>query len=514
MQASQQDCIHYVCSVEGVEESALDPSTYGTKEDPNYNGPPAQTFPFLLDDFQKLSISCIERKESVLVAAHTSAGKTAVAEYACAVCLRDRQKIVYTAPIKALSNQKYREFESKFNEQGEGTVGLMTGDVTIHPHAPIIVMTTEILRSMLYRASEMLDEIAWVVFDEVHYMQDRERGVVWEETIIILPHEIRMVFLSATLPNSKEFAEWIAHLHFQPCHVVYTEKRPVPLKHYGYVQGGDLMLTLVDSKTGAFKPEVFDELMSKFKRNKDGNQKSRGIEEDERGRWKKEGPFSSRSDDLCKMVHLFQTKDFLPVIIFCFGKRLAEQNASHIVDVLDLTNNEEKEQIDYLFDKAIGGLSSSDRSLPVLDNVRGIVRRGVGIHHSGMLPLLKEVTEILFQESFIKVLCATETFAMGLNMPARTVLFTSLKKYDGIENRTILPSEYIQMSGRAGRRGKDKRGYVVVMLDESVKKEEYKELLMGKVTPLQSSFRLSYYTLLNLLQKVEGASILGSNFDG
>jgi len=488
-----------VCNAEGYEEEPLDRRIYGTKEDPCYTGPSAQTFPFDLDNFQRLAIACVERGESVLVAAHTSAGKTAVAEYACAVGLRDKQKVVYTSPIKALSNQKFREFEEKFRSFGEGTVGLMTGDATINPNAPIIVMTTEILRSMLYRASQMLNEIAWVIFDEVHYMQDRKRGVVWEETIIILPHEIRTVFLSATLPNAKEFAEWIAHLHRQPCHVVYTEFRPIPLKHYGYAQGGEIMQTLVDTRTGAFKADAFHLLMSHFKSAKE--KKTAEME----GRWKKaETTASARYDDIRKLINLFRTQDFLPVIVFCFGRRAAEQNAAAILEVMDLTNEDEKVQVDFVFDRAINNLSSSDRALPVIENVKRMVRRGIGVHHSGMLPLLKEITEILFQESLVKVLCTTETFAMGLNMPARTVLFTSLNKFDGIENRMMLPGEYVQMSGRAGRRGKDVRGFVVVILDEFVKREDLKELLMGKVSPLQSSFRLSYYTLLNLLQKVEG----------
>jgi len=505
METSKQ-CVHFVCDVDGNQDQQMDAGVYGTKELPNYTGPAAVDFNFDLDAFQKIAISCVERRESVLVAAHTSAGKTVAAEYACAVGLREKQKVVYTAPIKALSNQKYREFEEKFRQHGEGTVGLMTGDVTINPHAPIIVMTTEILRSMLYRASEMLDEIAWVIFDEVHYMQDRERGVVWEETIIILPHEIRMVFLSATLPNAKQFAEWVTNIHSQPCHVVYTEYRPTPLRHYGYPQGGDSMHILVDSKDGLFKPEAFDDLMVNLRESKDRIHKSRRIEEDERGRWKKanQASGSSKGDDLLKLVNMFRLKDLLPAIVFCFGKRIAEQNATTIIESMDLTTPEEKEQIDFLFDKAVSSLSEADRSLPVIENIKGVVRRGVGIHHSGMLPLLKEITEILFQESFVKVLCATETFAMGLNMPARTVLFTSLRKYDGIENRMMSSGEYIQMSGRAGRRGKDKKGFVIIMLDEYTTKDECRELLMGHAAPLQSSFRLSYYTLLNLLQKVEG----------
>ena len=203
----------------------------------------ARTYPFTLDPFQDTAISCIDRNESVLVSAHTSAGKTVVAEYAIAQSLRDKQRVIYTSPIKALSNQKFRELQAIF-----GDVGLMTGDVTINPDAGCLVMTTEILRSMLYRGSEVMREVAWVVFDEVHYMRDKSRGVVWEETIILLPDKVHYVFLSATIPNAMEFAEWIVKIHNQPCHVVYTDFRPTPLQHYLFPAGGDGIHLVVDEK--------------------------------------------------------------------------------------------------------------------------------------------------------------------------------------------------------------------------------------------------------------------------
>ena len=212
--------------------------------------PPSRSWPFELDPFQRTSVYCIERSESVLVSAHTSAGKTIVAEYAIAQALRDGQRVVYTSPIKALSNQKYREFSAEF-----GDVGLMTGDVTINPSASCLVMTTEILRSMLYRGSEIMREVAWVVFDEIHYMRDKERGVVWEETIILLPRKVHYVFLSATIPNAMQFAEWIAHIHAQPCHVVYTDFRPTPLQHYLFPEGGQGIHLVVDEK-GVFREDT------------------------------------------------------------------------------------------------------------------------------------------------------------------------------------------------------------------------------------------------------------------
>ncbi|KAI5289158.1 ATP-dependent RNA helicase mtr4 [Ascosphaera aggregata] len=217
---------------------------------------PARTWPFTLDPFQQVSIASIERGESVLVSAHTSAGKTVVAEYAIAQCLKNNQRVIYTSPIKALSNQKYREFAAEF-----GDVGLMTGDVTINPTATCLVMTTEILRSMLYRGSEIMREVAWVVFDEIHYMRDKTRGVVWEETIILLPDKVRYVFLSATIPNAMQFAEWIVKIHNQPCHVVYTDFRPTPLQHYFFPAGGEGIHLIVDEK-GVFREENFQKAMT------------------------------------------------------------------------------------------------------------------------------------------------------------------------------------------------------------------------------------------------------------
>ncbi len=231
---------------------------------------PAKTYKFSLDAFQRESIKCLERRESVLVAAHTSAGKTAIAEYAIAMAFRDKQRVIYTSPIKALSNQKFRELEAEFKD-----VGLMTGDVTINKNASCLVMTTEILRSMLYRGSEVVREVAWVIFDEVHYMRDKSRGVVWEETIILVPKNVRFVFLSATIPNAREFSEWIAHLKNQPCHTVYTDTRPVPLQHYIFPVGGEGLHLVVDDK-GEFRAEAFEQVLSELGSSSGGNGGGRG----------------------------------------------------------------------------------------------------------------------------------------------------------------------------------------------------------------------------------------------
>lgn len=281
-------CVHEV-AVPGGYTSTKDEKLYGTLSNPEFNGEMAKTYKFELDPFQKVSVACLERNESVLVSAHTSAGKTAVAEYAIAMAFRDKQRVIYTSPLKALSNQKYRELHHEFQD-----VGLMTGDVTLSPNASCLVMTTEILRGMLYRGSEILKEVAWVIFDEIHYMKDRERGVVWEESIIFLPPEIKMVFLSATMSNATEFAEWICHLHKQPCHVVYTDFRPTPLQHYVFPMGGAGLYLVVDENE-QFREDNFMKLQDTFTKQKvgDGNKSSNGKGS---GRIAKAGNASGGSD--------------------------------------------------------------------------------------------------------------------------------------------------------------------------------------------------------------------------
>eukprot|EP01134_Creolimax_fragrantissima_P002946 CFRG2946T1 len=447
---------------------------------------PAKTYPFTLDTFQSQAIKCLERNESVLVSAHTSAGKTVVAEYAIAMALRDKQRVIYTTPIKALSNQKFREFTEEF-----GDVGLMTGDVTINPNSSCLVMTTEILRSMLYRGSEVMREVGWVVFDEVHYMRDKERGVVWEETLILLPDNVHHVFLSATIPNAIDFAKWICQLHNQPCHVVYTDYRPTPLQHYLFPGGGDGLYLVVDEH-GTFKDANFNKAMAALTDQKDN---APGSSAGGKGKAKQKGTAS----DIYKIVKMIMDKSYQPVIVFSFSKRECEAYALQL-SKLDFNTDEDREVVDQIFANALEGLSEDDRKLPQVEHIKPLLRRGIGIHHGGLLPLLKEVIEILFQEGLIKALFATETFAMGLNMPARTVVFTSVRKFDGKEMRWVSGGEYIQMSGRAGRRGLDKQGIVIQMVDEKMEPDVAMSLLKGEADKLTSAFHITYNMLLNLLR--------------
>lgn len=460
----------------------------------------ARTYSFTLDPFQQLSVACIERNESVLVSAHTSAGKTVVAEYAIAKALKDRQRVIYTSPIKALSNQKYREMCEIF----DGDVGLMTGDVTINSTASCLVMTTEILRSMLYRGSEVMREVSWVIFDEIHYMRDKERGVVWEETLILLPDSVRFVFLSATIPNAKQFARWICDLHRQPCHVIYTSYRPTPLQHYLFPTGADGIFLAVDEK-GCFREDNFQRALAVFGANGgdgDSGESVLGAKTAPPKRIRPQSNGTGQQSDISKIITMIMSKGLTPAIVFSFSKKECEKLAMQ-VSRLEFNGPEERKLVADVFSNAMESLSEEDRLLPQIESILPLLKNGIGIHHSGLLPILKEVIEILFQEGLLKLLFATETFSIGLNMPARTVVFTSARKFDGKDFRWISGGEYIQMSGRAGRRGLDARGIVILMIEEKMDPSVAKGMLKGQSDYLNSAFHLSYNMILNLM-RVEG----------
>ncbi|KAI5185104.1 ATP-dependent RNA helicase DOB1 [Nematocida homosporus] len=457
------------------------------------------TYPFQLDRFQELALQCLERDESVLVSAHTSAGKTLIAEYAIHLSILRKQRVIYTSPIKALSNQKYRELNEKF-----GDVGLMTGDVTLNPDSTCIVMTTEILRNMIYRGTEILRETHFVVFDEVHYMRDRERGVVWEESIILLPSSIRFIFLSATIPNAAEFARWIVSIHKQPCHVIYTEKRPTPLEHYIYsnqpgrkvsVRSGQSLVGVSDKvflvvdKDGVFQNHNF----MRIPKDQNGDTRKNNRSNYNRRR---------ESINVVEIINILQATKNLPTIVFSFRRKECESYAIAAKEEFDFNTSEEKELIETIFSNALNSLREEDRKLEQITGLKSMLHRGIGVHHSGLLPIVKEIIEILFQENLLKVLFATETFSIGLNMPAKSVVFTSIKKFDGVSTRFVTSGEYIQMSGRAGRRGTDKIGNVILALESgtSVSEQEIKKVLHGPSNPLDSAFRLSYNTILNILR--------------
>ncbi|KAJ6262835.1 hypothetical protein Dda_1392 [Drechslerella dactyloides] len=498
----------------------------------------AREWPFELDNFQKEAVYHLENGDSVFVAAHTSAGKTVVAEYAIALASKHMTKAIYTSPIKALSNQKFRDFRGIFED-----VGILTGDVQINPEASCLIMTTEILRSMLYRGADLIRDVEFVIFDEVHYVNDQERGVVWEEVIIMLPDHVNLILLSATVPNTYEFATWVGRTKKKDIYVISTPKRPVPLEHY--LWAGNQMHKIVDQHKKFLETgwKAAGDAMSgkKDERPKDSPQGGRGgssqrggqrggqYQRGGQGHRGGKGPNMMRgisgassfnrggrggrttaNQDKNLWVHSVQylkKEDLLPGCIFVFSKKRCEENADALSN-LDYCTANEKSAIHMIVEKSIARLRVEDRQLPQIRRLRDLLARGIAVHHGGLLPIVKEMVEILFAKSLVKVLFATETFAMGLNLPTRTVVFSGIRKHDGRSFRDLLSGEYIQMAGRAGRRGLDSSGTVIIVGsgDEVPASSTLKTMILGQPTKLQSQFRLTYNMILNLL-RVEALKI-------
>jgi len=446
---------------------------------------PAIRHPFELDNFQKQAVIQLERGNFVFVAAHTSAGKTVVAEYAIALARRNLTRAIYTSPIKTLSNQKFREFHQRFGE-----AGLLTGDAQVNPTSTVLIMTTEILRSMLYRGADIVRDVEWVIFDEVHYVNDPERGHVWEEVIIMLPPHVKLVMLSATVPNSTEFADWIGRTKQRPVYVISTPKRPVPLRYFLHYEGKQHEIV----SEGKFQSATYRQL-KEFQREKE--KKSPHLQfqpADARQRAEKQ--------QWVRLVLQLKEKELLPVVVFAFSKKRCEELSAALGNV-DLNTKPERSRVVAFMDRCLQPLKPQDRELPQIQRLRASAQRGIGVHHAGLLPLMKEMVEILFQQGLIKVLFATETFAMGVNMPARTVVFASIRKHDGREFRELRTGEFIQMAGRAGRRGLDDSGMVLIAcLGDTGLPDEgpLQHMMTGTATQLQSQFRLTYAMILNLLK--------------
>lgn len=483
---------------------------------------PARTWPFELDTFQKEAVYHLEQGDSVFVAAHTSAGKTVVAEYAIAMSKRNMTKTIYTSPIKALSNQKFRDFKETFEDVD---VGLITGDVQINPEANCLIMTTEILRSMLYRGADLIRDVEFVIFDEVHYVNDQDRGVVWEEVIIMLPQHVKFILLSATVPNTFEFANWIGRTKQKNIYVISTPKRPVPLEINIWAK--NQLIPVISSNK-----EFLD---ANFKKHKDllsgappkndpkdaksggrggrGGQRGggRGGQRGGRGGSRGAGAVGSNKSQFYKrggpskktwpdIVNYLKSKDLLPAVVFVFSKKRCEEYADWL-EGINFCNGKEKSQIFMFIEKSVSRLKKEDRELPQILKIRSLLERGIAVHHGGLLPIVKELIEMLFAKGLIRVLFATETFAMGLNLPTRTVIFSEIQKHDGTGLRNLAPGEFTQMAGRAGRRGLDKMGMVIVMAyNEPIQSASFKEVTLGVPTKLQSQFRLTYNMILNLLR--------------
>jgi ATP-dependent RNA helicase HelY len=455
---------------------------------------------FELDPFQREACEALEEGSGVLVCAPTGAGKTVVGEFAVFLALRQGRKCFYTTPIKALSNQKYNDL---VRVHGAEKVGLLTGDNAINGDAPVVVMTTEVLRNMLYVGSPALRDLAYVVMDEVHYLADRFRGAVWEEVIIHLPASVTLVSLSATVSNAEEFAEWLVTVRGQT-RVVVTEHRPVPLWQHMLV--GRRMFDLFHDSEAAKAHEVHPELL-RYTR-----ELSRRIDEQRwRGRGRRfQGP--SRPD----IVDRLDREGLLPAIMFIFSRAGCDAAVQQCLHAgLRLTDPSERAEIRRIVESRTAAIPPEDLTvLGYWEWLEGL-ERGLAAHHAGLLPTFKEVVEELFVRGLVKAVFATETLALGINMPARCVVLERLVKFNGEAHVDLTPGEYTQLTGRAGRRGIDVEGHAVVVWTPDVDPRHVAGLASTRTYPLRSSFRPSYNMAVNLVGSVGGAAareLLESSF--
>ena len=473
-------------------------------------------YSFELSNFQKHAIKNIRDGKHVLITAHTGSGKTLPAEYAIDYFTQKGKKLVYTAPIKALSNQKFYEFTKLFPHI---SFGLLTGDIKTNPEADVLIMTTEILRNTLFQKKlveeqktniplnfdmDIDNELGCVIFDEIHYINDADRGKVWEETIMMLPKHVQMLMLSATLDKQENFAKWISGIKGTEVCITPTNHRVVPLKHYSFVTCPES--TLKNNKD--------KELVEKFNKiiNKPVLLKSSDSEFSDSvyysansliNYFKTNNVFVKKSFILNEVVRHLKANNMLPAICFIFSRKGVEQSASEITTSLFDKDDNTPSLIVNECQSILMKLSNYREyiNLPEYINLIKILKKGIAIHHSGIMPIFREMVEILFSKGYIKLLFATETFAVGINMPTKTVIFTALNKFDGSYNRDLMSHEYTQMAGRAGRRGLDTVGHVIHLnnLFPMPTMSDYKFILSGKPQTLVSKFKIHYNLILNLI---------------
>ncbi len=436
-----------------------------------------------LDKFQEEAIRAVEDNKSVVVSAPTGSGKTLIADYIIERDLKKGARVIYTAPIKALSNQKYKDF---CKEYGDENVGMITGDISKNQGAPIMIMTTEIYRNMVL-ANSPLTDVSYVIFDEIHYIADIERGYVWEESIIFSNSNIRMLCLSATIPNAKELGEWISAIKNHEVAVISHEKRAVPLHFLFY--DTELGLTNLKELKETFDVPDYNYII---------------------------GASRKRRPRLQEPSHIELIQDIgenLPCLFFCFSRNMCQKLASELAAKKLFQQNSEitgfiRRKLEQF--PEIGMLETTAL-------LRRILPLGIGFHHSGLMPILKEIVEELFSKGMLKALYTTETFAVGINMPAKSVVFESLNKFDGHSFRMMNSKEYFQMAGRAGRRGIDEEGFVYIMVDrQEFQPDRVQRLIERDSEPLNSRFRLSVNTALNLIKRhndEEIEIILKQSFD-
>ena len=408
----------------------------------------------IYDRFQEEAIEYINQGHSVIVSAPTGAGKTVIAEHVISDSIKNKIGVVYTAPIKALSNQKFRDFHGQFAEH----IGILTGDVSLNADAPILIMTTEIFRNKILDEPQSLKKYSWVIFDEVHYIDNPERGTVWEESLLFLPEHMKILALSATIPNIKQLADWLEAIHKKPVKTVIEQKRPVPL-------------------------HMFFQCHNEIADNFDALKRIRKF----------------HPNRLNHLIDYIREKNGLPCIYFVFGRRRAEDLAFELCSY-NFLSTPEKLEITSLYNGLCRrfGLENEKSA----QELYPLIQRGIAFHHAGMLPTLKEVIERLFTSKLLKVIFTTETFALGINMPSRSVIFDELRKFYGHYVRNLKTRDFYQMAGRAGRRGMDKEGFVYCRINpHRINFEEVKRVIYGPPEEVRSQFNTSYATILNLYEK-------------
>ena len=472
-------------------------------------------YDFAFDDFQVRACRALAGGHGVLVAAPTGSGKTVVGEFAVHLALAQGGKCFYTTPIKALSNQKYADLARRY---GAASVGLLTGDNSINGDAPVVVMTTEVLRNMLYAGSPTLDGLSHVVLDEVHYLADRMRGAVWEEVIIHLPESVQLVALSATVSNAEEFGDWLAEVRGGTT-VIVDEHRPVPLWQH-MLAGGRLYDLFTDrpGRAGAAGHGQPRAAPARPAGPGPGPGRARAGQRPRAARARRPagGRRATAAPSRPEVITRLDAAGLLPAITFIFSRAGCDLAVQQCLDAgLQLTTPEEAAEITELAQRATAGIASAD--LPVLgyaEWLRGL-QRGIAAHHAGLLPAFKQVVEELFTDGLVRAVFATETLALGVNMPARTVVIERLDKWNGEAHADLTPGEYTQLTGRAGRRGIDVEGHAVVLWQPGIDPAVVAGLAGTRTYPLRSSFRPSYNMAVNLVGQVgraRAAALLESSF--
>ncbi len=422
---------------------------------------------FKLDKFQEEAINASRKDHSIIVSAPTGAGKTLIAEYIIEDCIKNNKGVIYTAPIKALSNQKFRDFSKKYPEK----TGILTGDVSINRNAPILIMTTEIFRNAILVNPEEFTHREWIIFDEIHYLDDIERGTVWEEAIILLPKQMKILALSATIPNIDQFVGWLRKIHSFPLKSIVEGVRPVPL-HFFFQSN--------------------NEIFYDFSKLKESNLLRRTLERPTY----QEKYILSKPNKTKNLLKGINNLNGYPCVYFSFSRRRCEELAQE-TGQFDFLNSDEKKRITEMFDGLLDKFNIT--SSAHINFLGPLIKRGIAYHHAGLLPTLKEIIERLFTTGLIKLIFTTETFALGINMPAKTVIFNSLSKFYGRYHGFLKTRDFYQMAGRAGRRGIDEEGFVLSRINPShIDISSLEKIIYGRYEPIQSQLNSCYATILNL----------------